>query len=253
MPLNASPPTVDVRGVRRQAGCARAQLAASTSALWGGSCPGNLDRARPARRARRDRLQGVHVEHRDGDFAPQRRPDAVRGDARDRRAAVAAAGRRPRRERDDHARAGRASPRPRGASRVRDYLESRPPSPRPRRSPARSSWPPRPAARCTSSTSRPPAASRSCRAPARAGIDVTCEVTAHHLLLTDEDAEPLGAIAKCAPPLRPAAEPEALWGCSPTATSRSSSPTTRRRRRELREGDAFASWGGIAGCSRRSS
>ncbi len=38
------------------------------------------------------------------------------------------------------------------------------------------------------------------------GIDVSCEVTAHHLLLTEEDAERLGAIAKCAPPLRPAAE-----------------------------------------------
>ena len=43
------------------------------------------------------------------------------------------------------------------------------------------------------------------------GIDVTCEVTAHHLALTDEDAERLGAVAKCAPPLRPAAETATLW------------------------------------------
>ena len=33
------------------------------------------------------------------------------------------------------------------------------------------------------------------------GIDVTCEVTAHHLVFTEEDAERLGALAKCAPPL----------------------------------------------------
>ena len=62
------------------------------------------------------------------------------------------------------------------------------------------------------------------------GIDVSCEVTAHHLLLTEEDAERLGAIAKCAPPLRPAAEcGGAVVGARATATCRSSSPTTRRR------------------------
>jgi allantoinase len=80
------------------------------------------------------------------------------------------------------------------------------------------------------------------------GIDVSCEVTAHHLLLTEEDAERLGAIAKCAPPLRPVAECEALWsGLHDGDVSfvvSDHSPSTP----ELREGDAFSSWGGIAGC-----
>ena len=49
-------------------------------------------------------------------------------------------------------------------------------------------------------------------AEARArGVDVTCETCPHYLLLTDEDAERIGALAKCSPPLRPRAEVEALW------------------------------------------
>src|SRR6185437_2373029 len=44
-------------------------------------------------------------------------------------------------------------------------------------------------------------------AEARArGVDVTCETCPHYLVLSDEDAERLGAVAKCAPPLRPPAE-----------------------------------------------
>ena len=49
-------------------------------------------------------------------------------------------------------------------------------------------------------------------AEARArGVDVTCETCPHYLALTDEDAERIGALAKCSPPLRPRAEVEALW------------------------------------------
>lgn len=85
-------------------------------------------------------------------------------------------------------------------------------------------------------------------AEARArGVDVTCEVTPHHLILTDEDAERLGVGAKCAPPLRPAAETVALWEAlarneiSFVASDHSPSLP------ELKVGDAFAAWGGIAG------
>ena len=49
-------------------------------------------------------------------------------------------------------------------------------------------------------------------AEARArGVDVTCETCPHYLVLCDEDVERLGAVAKCAPPLRPGAERDALW------------------------------------------
>lgn len=79
------------------------------------------------------------------------------------------------------------------------------------------------------------------------GVDVTCEVTPHHLVLCDEDAERLGAVAKCAPPLRPAEEGAALWEAlargdvSFVASDHSPAPV------ELKAGDAFAAWGGIAG------
>lgn len=79
-------------------------------------------------------------------------------------------------------------------------------------------------------------------------IDVTCEVTPHHLVLTEEDAERLGAVAKCAPPLRPGSETVALWEAlargelSFVASDHSPSPP------DLKLGtDAFAIWGGIAG------
>ena len=113
---------------------------------------------------------------------------------------------------------------------------------------ARSSWRTRPAVGCTSCTCRRAAASRWSPRPALRGIDVSCEVTAHHLLLTEEDAERLGAIAKCAPPLRPAAECEALWSGlrdgNVSFVVSDHSPSVP----ELREGDAFSSWGGIPGC-----
>ncbi len=49
-------------------------------------------------------------------------------------------------------------------------------------------------------------------AEARArGIDVSCETCAHYLVLTEDDVERLGAIAKCAPPLRTLEEQAQLW------------------------------------------
>jgi allantoinase len=86
-------------------------------------------------------------------------------------------------------------------------------------------------------------------AEARArGVDVSCETCPHYLVLTDEDAERIGVLAKCAPPLRPAAETDALWdalrdGTLPmVASDHSPSPP------ELKHGDAFSAWGGISGC-----
>jgi allantoinase len=85
-------------------------------------------------------------------------------------------------------------------------------------------------------------------AEARArGADVSCETCPHYLVLDARDAERLGTVAKCAPPLRPAAEVEALWaaladGSLPmVASDHSPAPP------ELKRGDAFAAWGGIAG------
>ncbi len=86
-------------------------------------------------------------------------------------------------------------------------------------------------------------------ADARArGVNVTCEVCPHHLVLDEEDMVRLGAVAKCAPPLRPRAESEALWralaGGDVAMVSSDHSPSPG----SLKQGDdMFAVWGGIAG------
>lgn len=87
-------------------------------------------------------------------------------------------------------------------------------------------------------------------AEARArGVDVSCETCPHYLVLTEEDVERLGAVAKCAPPLRPQDEQDALWrhlsdGTLPMVASDHSpaSPSMKE------DDDFFKVWGGISGC-----
>ncbi len=81
------------------------------------------------------------------------------------------------------------------------------------------------------------------------GVDVSCETCPHYLVLTEDDLEELGAVAKCAPPLRPRAEVEALWralsaGDLPmVASDHSPAPA------DLKAGDDFFKvWGGVSGC-----
>ena len=51
-----------------------------------------------------------------------------------------------------------------------------------------------------------------CVAEARArGVDVSCETCPHYLVLSEDDLAALGAVAKCAPPLRPLSEQDQLW------------------------------------------
>jgi allantoinase len=81
------------------------------------------------------------------------------------------------------------------------------------------------------------------------GLDVTCETCPHYLVLTDDDAERIGALAKCSPPLRPEAEVEALWlellAGNVQIVASDHSPAAP----ELKQGDdAFSIWGGISGC-----
>ena len=43
------------------------------------------------------------------------------------------------------------------------------------------------------------------------GVNVSCETCPHYLVLTEDDVLRLGAVAKCAPPLRSKPEQEGLW------------------------------------------
>lgn len=81
------------------------------------------------------------------------------------------------------------------------------------------------------------------------GVDVSCETCAHYLVLTEEDVERLGAVAKCAPPLRTYAEQTALWqqlesGNIPIVTTdHSPAPLSMKT-----SSNFFSVWGGISGC-----
>jgi allantoinase len=81
-----------------------------------------------------------------------------------------------------------------------------------------------------------------------AGTDISIETCAHYLYFSEADVERLGAIAKCAPPLRNARERDALRRAllageiDIVASDHSPAPP------EMKRGeDFFAIWGGIAG------
>ena len=79
------------------------------------------------------------------------------------------------------------------------------------------------------------------------GVDVSIETCPHYLLFTDEDMERLGALAKCAPPLRAEHDRRALWdeildGRVDIVAS-DHSPTEPAKK----AGDFRRAWGGIAG------
>ncbi len=79
------------------------------------------------------------------------------------------------------------------------------------------------------------------------GVDVTCETCPHYLALTPEDVEALGAVAKCAPPVREHAEQERLWeqvrGGAVHFVTSDHSPSSP----DLKTGSFGDAWGGIAG------
>jgi allantoinase len=86
------------------------------------------------------------------------------------------------------------------------------------------------------------------RAAARGECDVTCETCPHYLALNLHDIERIGANAKCAPPLRTAAENDELWqdlaaGKIPIiASDHSPSPPGMKT-----DANFFKVWGGVAG------
>lgn len=88
---------------------------------------------------------------------------------------------------------------------------------------------------------------RAAEARAR-GVDVSVETCPHYLFFTEEDLEPIGVAAKCAPPLRGAEEHAKLWTevldghVDLIASDHSPAHPSRKK-----PGDFRASWGGVAG------
>lgn len=80
------------------------------------------------------------------------------------------------------------------------------------------------------------------------GTDISIETCPHYLLFTEDDLDRIGALAKCAPPLRSTSEREALRDAvhrgdvDVIASDHSPCPPDMKQR-----DDFFSIWGGIAG------
>jgi allantoinase len=80
------------------------------------------------------------------------------------------------------------------------------------------------------------------------GADVTCETCPHYLVMTEADVERIGALAKCAPPLRTQSAQDVLWRyleaghVSTIGSDHSPSPPDMKRNFNF-----FKVWGGISG------
>ena len=84
----------------------------------------------------------------------------------------------------------------------------------------------------------------------QAGTDVSVETCPHYLTFDETDVSALGPILKCAPPIRDAANRDALWeallGGRIDLVASDHSPCPRADKERGRD-DIFAAWGGVAG------
>jgi allantoinase len=243
MPLNAHPPTTNRESFELK------RAAAETSSvvdfgLWGGLVPGNLDDLEALRECGVVGLKAFMCNSGIGDFAhvdtPTLRAGMRRAAKLDLLVAVHA-------ESEEMTSALTGAARAADKTGVRDYLNSRPIA----------------AELEAIRIAIDLATETGCRlhivhvssgsgvalvAEARARkIDVTCETCPHYLVLTDEDMEQLGAVAKCAPPLRSRDEQgrlrDHLADIATIGSDHSPSPPEMKQRDNF-----FDVWGGISGC-----
>jgi allantoinase len=243
MPLNAHPPTTNRENFELKRAAAEASSEVDFG-LWGGLVPGNLSDLEPLRDAGVVGLKAFMCNSGISDFPHVDLPTLRRGMKRaaelDLLVAVHA-------ESEEITSALTRAARAENRNGIRDYLNSRPIAAELE------------AMRCAIDI----AAETGCRlhivhvscgsgvalvAKARAkGVDVTCETCPHYLVLTDEDMERVGAVAKCAPPLRSTDEQAALRGrlgdITTIGSDHSPSPPEMKHRENF-----FDVWGGISGC-----
>jgi allantoinase len=79
------------------------------------------------------------------------------------------------------------------------------------------------------------------------GVDVSIETCPHYLFFTGEDMERIGAIAKCAPPLRDTRDRENLWSELLSGHVNIVASDHSPCEPNLKAGDFRSAWGGIAG------
>lgn len=80
------------------------------------------------------------------------------------------------------------------------------------------------------------------------GVDVCCETIGHYLILTDDDVERMGTVAKCSPPIRNIENQMKLWAkllnSEIAFVSSDHSPCDPK----LKDGEFLKVWGGISAC-----
>jgi allantoinase len=245
MPLNAHPPTVDAASFDLKRAAARASSLVDF-ALWGGLVPGNVKRMEELAERGVVGYKAFMANSGIEDFAAVDDLTLYEGMARAGRLGLPVAVHA---ENDAITRELALRAKAEGRTGIRDYLASRPAIAELEAIGRAILF-----ARETGcslhivhvSTARGVALVTEARV---AGVDVTCETCPHYLVLTAEDMEALGAVAKCAPPLRSAGEREALWqhifdGTLPmVASDHSPAPAVMKV-----DTSFFRVWGGISGC-----
>jgi allantoinase len=243
MPLNAHPPTTNRESFEEKRAAAEASSLVDFG-LWGGLVPGSLSDLEALRDCGVVGLKAFMCNSGIGDFAwadeKTLRAGMQRAAELDLLVAVHA-------ESEEMTSTLTGAARAAGKKAVRDYLESRPIA----------------AELEAISVAIELAAETGCRlhivhvscgsgvalvAEARAGgIDVTCETCPHYLVLTEHDMEQLGAVAKCAPPLRSIDDQrqlhDRLGDITTIGSDHSPSPPEMKQRDNF-----FDVWGGVSGC-----
>jgi allantoinase len=243
MPLNAHPPTTDRESFElKRAAAERSSLV--DFGLWGGLVPGNVSDLEALRDCGVVGLKAFMCNSGISDFGQVDVATLRAGMERAARlnllVAVHAESEAMTSELTGKARAA-------GKKGVRDYLNSRPVAAELE------------AIRCAIDL----AAETGCRlhivhvscgsgvalvAEARArGIEVTCETCPHYLVLTEQDMERLGAVAKCAPPLRSNDDQRQLRARLADITTIGSDHSPAPPEMKQRD-NFFEVWGGISGC-----
>ena len=245
MPLNAHPPTLDAASFDAKARIARRE-SFTDFALWGGLTPGNLDKLEELAERGVIGFKAFMSASGTDDFEAADDATLLEGM---RQAAVYGLPVAVHAENDNLTRALSQLARTQGLTTVRDYFASRPPIAEIEAISRAILF-----AEETGcalhvvhvSTARGLALIAEARAR---GLDVTAETCPHYLLFTEDDVELIGALAKCAPPIRPAEEREGLWEgireglVQIVASDHSPAPASMKQSE-----DFFAVWGGISGC-----
>jgi allantoinase len=245
MPLNASPPTLDAASFTLKKRAAEASSLLDF-ALWGGLVPSNLDQLEELAHCGVIGFKAFMSNSGIEDFSSV--DDQTLYDGMSRAAklhmlvAVHAEDEQLTSELTRQARAH-------GRTGVRDYLQSRPIEAE-LRAISRAIQIARETACALHIVHVSSGSGVALVAEARAqGVDVSCETCPHYLVLTEEDIERLGAVAKCAPPLRTFAEQELLWqqlfsgNIQLIGSDHSPAPDSMKT-----SNDFFQIWGGISGC-----